>query len=41
LSLEDAKLREKTLKSFGKAYSGLKLRLKNSLKVSNAKEGAG
>jgi predicted GIY-YIG superfamily endonuclease len=38
LSLEDAKMREKSLKSFGKAYSQLKLRMKNSL---NKIEGAG
>jgi len=37
-SLLDAKKREKSLKYFGKAYSGLKLRIKNSL---NKKEGAG
>lgn len=37
-SLADAKKREKSLKSFGKAYSGLKLRIKNSL---DKKEGAG
>ena len=38
LSLDDAKKREKALKAFGKAYSGLKLRIVNSL---NKKEGAG
>lgn len=38
LSLEDSKIREKSLKSFGKAYSQLKLRIKNSL---NKLEGAG
>jgi len=38
VSLIDAKKREKSLKSFGKAYSGLKLRIENSL---NKKEGAG
>lgn len=38
LSLDDAKRREKSLKYFGKAYSGLKLRIKESL---NKKEGAG
>ncbi|MDD5116426.1 MAG: GIY-YIG nuclease family protein [Candidatus Omnitrophica bacterium] len=37
-SLVDAKKREKSLKYFGKAYSGLKLRIENSL---NKKEGAG
>lgn len=31
LSLDDAKKREKSLKSFGKAYSGLKIRIKDSL----------
>ncbi|MCG2714250.1 MAG: hypothetical protein L6308_05370 [Candidatus Omnitrophica bacterium] len=38
ISLYDAKKREKSLKSFGKAYSGLKLRIRNSL---NKEEGAG
>jgi len=38
ISLNDAKRREKSLKYFGKAYSGLKLRIKNSL---NKREGAG
>ena len=33
ISLEDAKIREKSLKSFGKAYIQLKLRNKNSLKM--------
>ena len=41
-SLEDAKIREKSLKFFGKAYTQLKRRIKNSLnKVVNKKEGAG
>jgi putative endonuclease len=38
LSLEDAKKREKSLKYFGKAYSQLKHRIKNSLNIG---EGAG
>ncbi|MFH1406516.1 MAG: GIY-YIG nuclease family protein [Candidatus Omnitrophota bacterium] len=38
LSLEDAKRREKCLKYFGKAYSQLKVRLRDSL---NKREGAG
>lgn len=38
LSIEDAKKREKSLKSFGKAFSQLKLRIQDSL---NKKEGAG
>ena len=41
ISLEDAKIREKRLKYFGKAYTQLKLRLKNSLdqlKVMNEKK---
>ena len=38
LSLEDAKIREKSLKSFGRAYSQLKLRASNSI---NKIEGAG
>ncbi len=38
LSLEDAKKREKSLKYFGKAYSQLKNRIKNSLNIG---EGAG
>ncbi|MDD5561039.1 MAG: GIY-YIG nuclease family protein [Candidatus Omnitrophica bacterium] len=38
ISLVDANQRERSLKSFGRAYSGLKLRIKNSL---NKKEGAG
>jgi len=38
LSMDDAKRREKSLKYFGKAYSGLKLRIKESL---NKREGAG
>jgi len=38
LALDDAKRREKALKSFGKTYSGLKLRIKDSL---NKREGAG
>jgi len=41
-SLEDAKLREKSLKYFGKAFRQLKSRIKNSLnKCLNTKEGAG
>jgi hypothetical protein len=36
--LDDAKRREKSLKYFGKAYSGLKLRITKSL---NKREGAG
>jgi putative endonuclease len=31
ISLEDAKIRERSLKSFGRAYAYLKLRIKNSL----------
>ncbi len=38
LSLEDAKRREKNLKYFGKAYSQLKFRIRNSLNIG---EGAG
>ncbi|MFA5093229.1 MAG: GIY-YIG nuclease family protein [Candidatus Omnitrophota bacterium] len=38
VSLEDAKKREKSLKYFGKAYTSLKLRIKESL---NTREGAG
>ena len=38
ISLDDAKRREKSLKYFGKAYSGLKLRINKSL---NKREGAG
>ncbi|MCX5715296.1 MAG: GIY-YIG nuclease family protein [Candidatus Omnitrophica bacterium] len=38
ISLEDAKIREKTLKHFGKGFTQLKIRLKKSL---NKKEGAG
>ncbi len=38
ISLLDAQKREKTLKSFGKSYTNLKLRIKDSL---NKKEGAG
>jgi len=44
VSLEDARMREKSLKSFGKTYSQLKLRIKNSLnkiKALNKEEGAG
>jgi len=44
LSLEDSKIREKSLKHFGKAYTQLKLRVKNSLdkvKTLNKREGAG
>jgi putative endonuclease len=43
-ALEDAKKREKSLKYFGKAYTQLKFRIKDSLdqiKVLNEKEGAG
>jgi putative endonuclease len=36
ISLEDAKIRERSLKYFGKAYSQLKIRLKNSLDQSKA-----
>lgn len=44
VSLEDAKTREKALKSFGRAYTQLKKRIKNSLMEMdglNKKEGAG
>jgi putative endonuclease len=44
VSLNDAKKREKSLKSFGKAYSQLKLRVADSLQQINAlnkREGAG
>ena len=44
ISLEDAKIREKSLKSFGKAHAQLKLRNKNGLKIIeilNKREGAG
>ena len=44
LSLEDAKKREKGLKSFGRAYTNLKTRIKDSLdqmKRLNKIEGAG
>ena len=41
LALEDAKIREKSLKSFGNAYKQLKMRIKNSLMILNKKEGAG
>jgi putative endonuclease len=44
LSLEDAKKREKGLKSFGRAYTHLKIRIRNSLnqmKKLNKTEGAG
>ncbi len=44
ISLEDAKMREKSLKHFGRTYNHLKLRIKNSLdkiKVLNKREGAG
>lgn len=44
VSLEDAKIREKSLKYFGKAYVQLKLRIKNSLnkiEALNKREGAG
>lgn len=44
VSLEDAKVREKSLKFFGRTYNHLKLRIKNSLdkvKDLNRREGAG
>lgn len=41
LALEDAKTREKSLKSFGNANRQLKMRIKNSLIILNKKEGAG
>ena len=38
ISLEDAKKREKSLKFFGKAYTQLKIRIKDSLNIASSND---